>query len=157
RAWSDFSVVLPFVGNNALIIAAGSAPLDPVRATLAATYVSVSTRVMLGTLHRTTPLARMIAALNHVSVAGDMNADGSRTVTIVLPTAHTVDLMGDFTAWRPIAMTRAPNGVWVTRVALSPGSHAMNIRVDGSSWRAPPGLPVAPDDFGGVVGLLVIH
>jgi len=33
----------------------------------------------------------------------------------------------------------------------------MNVRVNGDSWTAPPGLPAANDDFNGTVGLVVIR
>jgi len=39
---------------------------------------------------------------------------------------------------------------------LERGTHQFNVRVDGGSWGVPPGIGTAPDDFGGVVGLLVI-
>jgi hypothetical protein len=112
---------------------------------------------VFGGARRSILLSRIFADLEHGTVAGDVNADGSRTLTIGLPAAQTVELMGDFTDWRPVPMTRALNGTWVARVALSPGSHRVNVRMDAGPWRTPPGLPVAPDDFGGLVGLLVIH
>jgi hypothetical protein len=33
----------------------------------------------------------------------------------------------------------------------------MNVRVDGGGWLAPPGLTTVVDEFGGVVGILVIE
>jgi hypothetical protein len=33
----------------------------------------------------------------------------------------------------------------------------MNIRIDGGGWISPPGLLATADEFGGVVGILVIE
>jgi hypothetical protein len=90
-------------------------------------------------------------------VVSNVQTDGSRTLWLTLPGSRTVELMGDFTDWRPIAMTLAPDGRWYARMVLGPGAHRVNVRVDGDTWHAPPGLPVVPDDFGGVVGVLVIR
>ena len=40
---------------------------------------------------------------------------------------------------------------------LQPGTHRMNIRIDGDSWTAPPGLPTVNDEFSGRVGILVVR
>jgi hypothetical protein len=64
--------------------------------------------------------------------------------------------MGDFTTWRPVPLRPAGNGSWFLTVQLEPGTHQVNLRVDGGAWAVPPGLPVVTDEFGGSVGLLVI-
>jgi len=48
-----------------------------------------------------------------------------------------------------------PN-VWETVLDLRAGAHRVNLRVNGDSWVAPPGLPTADDDFNGTVGLIVV-
>ena len=39
---------------------------------------------------------------------------------------------------------------------IAPGSHRVNIRVDGGEWSAPPGASTAQDEFNGVVGLVIV-
>jgi hypothetical protein len=72
------------------------------------------------------------------------------------PSANVVEVSGDFTGWRPRALTRAADGWWTTDVALAAGVHQLNVRVDGGAWLVPPGLNVMTDEFGGSVGLVII-
>ena len=64
--------------------------------------------------------------------------------------------MGDFTDWEPVALRRA-DGRWTLELALAPGVHRLNVRVDGGEWRVPPSLTGVDDGFGGRVGLLVVR
>jgi 1,4-alpha-glucan branching enzyme len=71
--------------------------------------------------------------------------------------ARRVDVSGDFTAWKPLALSRGIDGQWTLLVALAPGTHRLNVRLDDGSWIAPPGLTTMSDDFAGEVGVLVIE
>lgn len=85
-------------------------------------------------------------------------SDGTRAIRLRLPEhARTVELMGDFTGWAPVAMRFDDTGAWVATLPVAPGTHRMNLRVDGGAWRVPPGLPPVTDDFNGVAGLLVVR
>jgi hypothetical protein len=70
---------------------------------------------------------------------------------------NSVEVASDATEWAPVAATRVADDRWEVELMLSPGVHRIAIRVDGSPWRAPPGLPTALDEFGGEVGLLVVE
>jgi hypothetical protein len=82
---------------------------------------------------------------------------GMRIVRVVAAGARTVELMGDFTSWEPIALIAEEGGVWVARLDIAPGVHRVNIRIDGGEWIAPPGLSSVADDFGGQVGVFVVR
>jgi hypothetical protein len=41
-------------------------------------------------------------------------------------------------------------------VSMTPGTHQLNIRVDGDAWRAPPGTTTVTDDYNGSVGVIVV-
>ncbi|HET8649135.1 MAG TPA: glycogen-binding domain-containing protein, partial [Gemmatimonadales bacterium] len=82
-------------------------------------------------------------------------ADGV-TLTIGAPDAHRVELMGDFTDWQAVALSRDGDR-WSVTLPISPGIHRLNLRVDGGKWGVPPGLPVLKDDFGGVVALVSVE
>lgn len=76
-------------------------------------------------------------------------------LTLRRPGAASVEVMGDFTDWRPVAMAPALGDVWSLTIAIPAGVHQINLRVDGGPWTVPPGLPRADDEFGGEVGVLV--
>jgi hypothetical protein len=82
---------------------------------------------------------------------------GTYRVVLRAPGARTVDLSGDFNGWSPVAMQEAAPGVWEVTVALRPGTHRVNVRVDGDAWASPPGLPSVNDEFNGRVGILVVR
>jgi hypothetical protein len=65
--------------------------------------------------------------------------------------------MGDFTAWQPVALHRGADGWWTLAHELAVGTYQMNLRVDGGSWQAPPGLLTTRDEFGGIAGILPIE
>ena len=55
------------------------------------------------------------------------------------PAATTVLLAGDFTHWQraPISMQKGADGIWHTRIELSPGTHHYRFLVDGV-WQDDP-------------------
>jgi len=71
--------------------------------------------------------------------------------------AFRVELSGEPTAWAPVTMRRASDDWWETEVAVMPGSYRMNVRINGSTWSAPPGTVPTKDEFGGEVGLVVLR
>jgi hypothetical protein len=77
------------------------------------------------------------------------------TLTIRNAAARSVEVMGDFTDWRPVPMTRTLGDVWSLTTAIPAGVHQVNLRLNGGAWSVPPGLPRADDGFGGEVGILV--
>ncbi|MFL5580415.1 MAG: glycogen-binding domain-containing protein [Gemmatimonadaceae bacterium] len=84
-------------------------------------------------------------------------AAGRYRVTVRVPRARTVELSGDFTAWRPVALRREGEDTWEATFDLAPGTYRVNLRVDGDRWEPPPGLPAVPDDFAGAVGIVVVQ
>lgn len=67
-----------------------------------------------------------------------------------------VELRGDFSDWRPIAM-ELRGEVWQLRCAIAPGVHLLSMRVDDGPWLPPPGVPVRTDDYGEATGVLTIE
>lgn len=72
------------------------------------------------------------------------------------PDAERVELSGEFTGWKPVALVRSAGGLWVVRLAVAPGAYRVNVRIDGGRWQAPPGTTPVADDFGGSAGLVVV-
>ena len=82
--------------------------------------------------------------------------DGTVLLVVHAPRARRVELMGDFTDWRPLVMHREGDGHFAARVRLPAGSYRINVRVDGGAWMAPPGTTPVADEYNGAAGLLVI-
>ena len=81
----------------------------------------------------------------------------TRSVRVRVPGARRVELMGDFTEWKPVALQPVGGDVWALAVRpVAPGTYRLSIRVDGGPWQAPPGLPAFTDEFSGEVAVLVI-
>lgn len=82
--------------------------------------------------------------------------DGTVLLVVHAPRARRVELMGDFTDWRPLVMRREADDHFAARIRLPAGSYRINVRVDGGMWTAPPGTTPVADEYNGAAGLLVI-
>jgi hypothetical protein len=83
-------------------------------------------------------------------------AAGLRAVRVVVPGARVVELAADFTDWEPVPLRRLAGDEWEIVLPLTAGAHRVNVRVDGGPWLAPRGARVERDEFGGVVGVVVV-
>jgi 1,4-alpha-glucan branching enzyme len=79
-----------------------------------------------------------------------------RTFRVIAPEAGTVEIVGDFTDWLPVALARKEGAVWEVSLRVSAGIHRMNLRLDRGPWIVPAGLRLEQNEFGGAVGLLVV-
>lgn len=78
-------------------------------------------------------------------------------ISIYLPDAKDVALVGDATTWDPITLSRTTDGWWHIRVPLPAAKVSrIQIRVDNGEWGAIPGLPKTRDEYGGSASLLSI-
>ncbi len=78
--------------------------------------------------------------------------------TLNAPTAHIVNLAGEFNGWDPMAtpMQRRPNGEWVITLQLAPGRYQYKFIVD-NKWIPDPQNPVTVNDpYSGRNSVLVI-
>jgi hypothetical protein len=137
----------------ALVATGGSRASEPAIGRVGGTFFSFGVRLasvpwLAHTLH---PGARTTASSFGVRAAGT-----TRIVYVHAPAARTVELMGDFTDWQPVAMRHASNDEWQVAMPIAAGAHRVNIRVDGGQWSAPPGASTVQDEFNGVVGLVVV-
>lgn len=152
----------------ALVLAGGRYPTDPIRGSIAGRYATAALRVRLA--GDAEPPAERIAraAVDPVS-ASDGNArirlnlvpvrgtPAGFEIVIRAPAAQSVEIMGSFTDWDPIALTSDGSGSWRVRWPLRSGLHRINVRIDGGEWMTPAGTTPMPDDFGGTVGVFVIR
>ena len=154
--WAGASGTFWLTGNFALVATAGGYPADVEQRLPSGQYATIGIRVATRQplVPRGAPVvARPLASDFRVSPA----RDGSRLVRMHVPGARKVELMGDFTDWQPLEMTRVGVDRWELRVPLRAGAHRLNIRIDDGEWGVPPGVTAITDDFSGVVGVLIVQ
>ena len=163
RAWGEISATIWLGRQIALVAGHGSYPNDPAALTPGGKYTALSLRVATRPPALRDALARSVGyetpPIAAAVVAGfEARRVGSEQVRfrIRAPGARTVELAGDFTDWDPRALTRHRGDTWEITLPIDRGTHHMNVRVDGADWGIPPGIGVTRDEFGGVVGVLVV-
>lgn len=156
-AWGSANLAVRLSSPLSLVVGAGTASRTQFALDGEHRYVTLGLRI------RPTsggiPLAEA-ATLHAASVNAftiDSLGSGRYRLTLDAPSARRVELSGDFTNWKPVTLLRTASGHWTLTLALGPGTHRLNARVDGGSWIVPPGLTTMSDDFAGEVGLLVIE
>jgi hypothetical protein len=118
---------------------AGSYPANRLIGTAGGRFMNLGLSVRTGRMSRDVPKAEGIPA----------PASGLTRLAIRDDGAQRVEVLGDFTNWKPIATTRASNGVWFVDLRIPPGQYRYAFRVNGTTWKVPDGAPAADDDFGG--------
>jgi hypothetical protein len=166
RAWGSASVTAWVHSNIAFVASAGSYPVDFTQGYPGGRFASIALRVAthrarsdasVSSSHASSVLTRNLEQTKASGVT-EMNVQTSggsqRTIRVRAASAQRVELSGDFTMWRPVALTRETNGWWSTTLPVAPGTYQMNVRVDGGPWIAPPGATTVVDEFGSVVGVV---
>jgi hypothetical protein len=167
--WAEIGGTYWFMPHLALIGGAGVFPTELWRGLPGGRYASVAIRIATHAPRASDPqrLAELtqpyeISRLRNPKAGAErftvtVERDGSRTLRLRAPGFTTVEVMGDFTDWRPVPLVPSSGGTFSLKVSLSPGVHRVNVRLDGGPWIAPPGLSTVRDEFGGEVGLLVVQ
>ena len=169
RVWQELVASWWLAPRLAVVAGAGRFPTDVLNGVPGARYAALSVRVASrpparleaaarpsrAALPATAPLA-LLRALPAGDMVVRVTATGETLVRLRAPEATTVELMGDFTDWEPVALARAADGMWERRFSLAPGTYRFNVRRDGGAWEVPSGVTALPDDLGGEAGLLVV-
>jgi hypothetical protein len=169
RTWEELVASWWVAPRVAIVAGGGRFPADVLNGVPGARYAALSMRIAsrpparLDAASRparaVTPGAAPLALLRGLP-AGDLvvrtTARGEVLVRLRAPEALTVELMGDFTDWEPVPLSRASDGMWERAFALAPGTYRFNVRRDGGPWEVPTGVTALPDDLGGEAGLLVV-
>lgn len=172
-SWGGGSAAFWLVPTIALVASVGSYPTDYAQGLPAGSYLSAGLRVatrrsrrdapaplemgLPATMGRRAPTIEPGLLLPAVSEFRVQPGGGTQQrFEVHAPAARRVELIGDFTGWQPVSLTRAPDGNWSVTLPLDPGLHRVNLRVDEGPWGVPPGVPAVADDFGGAVGVLEI-
>lgn len=163
RSWGSLSAVVWMRPRLALAASGGTYPIDPTQGFPGGRFVSVSVRLTTGHRNQATsvtpsqgvllPGEEAPAASGFAAVRDSV---GALWLRVNAPRARLVEVSGDFTNWEPVAMSPTSGGWWAVTLPIAPGKYQMNLRLDGGTWIAPPGLLAMRDEFGGTVGLLVV-
>ncbi|HEX6645013.1 MAG TPA: glycogen-binding domain-containing protein [Gemmatimonadales bacterium] len=146
----------------AVTLAGGAYPADFGQGLPAGTFGSIGARIATGRLDRARRASEPLDLIIPPALAGERGtalshqADGTARLTIGGVPGSRLELMGDFTSWEPVPLTREAAGRWMLEIRIPPGIHRVNIRADGGAWVVPPGLPVSEDEFGGAAGVLIV-
>jgi hypothetical protein len=152
--WGAASVSLWMTPRMAIVASTGRALEDIVRGLPQARYHTIALRVGLRDRVRAfTPRPKLTFDAPVLTV--DRRGNGPHVITVRVPKASSVELMGDFTSWEPVTLVGEGQS-WTMECSLSPGAHHIAIRIDGGEWLVPANLPKIDDDFGGNVGLLSV-
>jgi hypothetical protein len=128
-------------------IGAGRYPTDPTRGTIAGRYVTAGIRIGI----------RGAAPPNPYREALTTSVDvGPGELRLHAEGATRVEVMGDFTDWQPVEAAKTRSGMWLVKMAISPGPHRLEVRINGGPWMAPVGATQVKDEFGGEAGLIVV-
>jgi hypothetical protein len=153
--WTQVQALYALGPRVALIGATGNQAADPEFGWKRQSFASLGVRL----LGAPEPPAQLPAEVR--PTAADFRVVPLRgeehLVRVRVPNARMVELSGDFTAWQPLALSRASSDWWQATVTIPPGTHHVNIRVNGDAWTAPPGTPSIEDEFNGTVGLVVVQ
>lgn len=157
-AWGSAAATLWLTSHVALVAAGGTYPVDYTQGYPGGRYLSLAVRFG----GRPNPAAALSSRtqLGRTSSSGGRRLEtaalpnGRRAIRVHAPGARSVEVMGDFTAWQPLALTSAAGGWWTTTVAIAPGVYQLNVRVNGGPWDVPAGVLEAVDEFGARVGVL---
>ena len=164
--FGEGSATLALGRQAAVVVSAGRYPPDAVSGSIAGRYVTAALR--LGSISVRRPAAPVFLASPHASGShGSITTDTRLEIqiqdddvrlTLYAPGATAVEISGDFTDWRPVALSRNPaNGdAWWATFRIPRGMHRINIRRDGGPWMAPGGTTRSVDDYDGEVGVFTV-
>lgn len=159
----EASLTFPLMAYLSVVLAGGRYAEDAVRGNIPGRYVTAALR-MTAPLRRRPPIrvalpndrtdseATVAAALTEIG----RGRGSACTLVFRVPGATTVELMADFTDWLPTRLQQIEQDLWRITVAVAPGRHRLNLRVNGGPWGVPAGTTSVADDFQGMVGAVVI-
>jgi hypothetical protein len=160
------SVGATFAINRRLLATAsfGNYPADLMQRLPAAQFMALSIRLpsrsvfprrddKLTTVVQPTPTADGVI----LRIATTDTAKAAKVVRVRAPASDRVELMADFTDWVAVPLVRTPEGFWEVTLPVTRGSHRLNVRLDGGEWVVPTNVARVTDEFGGVVGLVLVR
>ena len=165
RSWGGLSVTTWLTPRVAIVAALGTYPVDLTQGFPGGRYATLNLRLSSGRSPREPPVSEADAwplgetpsVTSPPSLELLAAPNGARVLRLQAPGARDVEIMGDFSDWKPARLTGGAAGLWTLGLPLRPGIYQAVVRVDGGTWTVPGGLLTLTDEFGGAVGLLVVR
>jgi len=167
RTWGSLSGLMWLTGRVAIVASGGSYPVDFTQGYPGGRFATLALRLSSRSSRRSAEIASLRDATNDRTVEHARpdftgfvvrtDSGAYRSIRLDARGAKTVEISGDFTQWRPVRLVQGADGSWTVSLPIGLGTHQVNLRIDGGAWVAPPGLLTSKDEFGGVVGILVVE
>jgi hypothetical protein len=150
-AWASIDATIWMASHTAIVVGAGRTLEDVVRGVPRTRFASVALRF--------TPQVHS-ALRRRVGMTGpqlmvERTSDATVRLEVRGAVGSQVEIMSDFTNWKPIALEHT-GSVWRGDRIVAPGLHRIALRIDGGEWIVPSNVQRATDDLGGVVGLITV-
>jgi len=166
--YGELRAQIPIWQRLSALVSGGRYPSDHVRGAISANFISVGLRLdafRSPSQTRPIPMRALFRELERPGSPSPGEArltvptslDDLHTIRVEAPDARRVELTADFTDWQPIELRETETGRWEVTLRINPGVHRVNVRLNGGAWIVPRGLRPEEDDFGGTVGVLVLH
>jgi hypothetical protein len=142
----------------ALVASSGQFPVDVVSGLPSGGFTTLSMRFNL----RSSPPAPKVRDLARGRADGQSFSaaaadNGTHLISVRVPRASVVEMMGDFTDWTAVLLVPDDEDMWRLRMRIPAGTHEVNLRIDGGPWEVPAGLTSVDDGLGGRVGIFTLE
>jgi hypothetical protein len=162
--WVSLGATFPINARLLATASVGNFPADLLQRLPGARFISLSIRLPSRSVFprrddRSSVNGRPVASTDGIilRIASTDSARATRIVRVRAPASERVEIMADFTDWTPVALVKTPEGVWEITVPVTRGAHRLNVRLDGGDWLVPTNVARVTDEFGGVVGLVLVR
>jgi hypothetical protein len=155
RYWSSGTMTMWVAPRAAIVAGGGRQPSNPARGMPARVFGTLGMMLAYAPSRGSVPVAELNSA-RIASFEAKPSSEGLQRIIVRVARVEQVEVMGDFSDWSPMSMTRRGRDLWEIALPLNPGRHQINIRTDNGKWVAPPGLPKSTDNFSGEVGILIV-
>lgn len=165
KSWGNLSVTGWITSRIALVANAGTYPVDFTQGYPGGRFASLSLRLGQrrfppenASVRELEDLRSITSPVSSGGLKFDTRSVGDlRELRVHAQSAESVEVMGDFTDWKPVRFENSGPGLWKRSFRIPKGIHELNLRIDDGPWISPPGLPSQKDEFGGSVGVLIIE
>ena len=157
RRWSSASATMWLSDRVAIIAGGGRQPAMPLRGLPARSFGMAGLELAYSPISKSAVPVSLPHTVLVRSFETHPAANGMEKIVVRVGGVEGVEVMGDFSDWSPLTLTRRGRDLWELTLPISAGVHSFNVRVDGGQWAPPPGVPIIRDGFNGEVGLVVIN
>jgi hypothetical protein len=166
KSWGSVSIAGWIASHIAIVASAGTYPVDFTQGFPGGRFASLGIRLgqrrfvptptSMHDVEQIDPTTRVVPR-REMSLEIRNSGGSTRLLRLNASSAKVVEVMGDFTAWKPVRLSSEDSRLWTGTFQIEPGIHEMNVRVDGGNWIVPSGIASRKDEFGGSVGIVVIR